>query len=144
MRPLPSPLQIIKVDYLASLGAIIPIVLWGMALLMHLFNAEAAPFFLAVAPITTAAALVLLFWRVQFIRSVFEYGIEVPGVIVVAEFFRGRGRLEYVYTFQSQKYQSGNAVQAVKLVRSKEPGQGVVIMVDRNRPKRAFLRDIYL
>lgn len=74
MKRLPSPLQIIKVDYLSSLGAIIPIVLWAMTLFMRLINSQAFGWFLSIAPITTAAALALIFWRVQFIRAVFEHG----------------------------------------------------------------------
>lgn len=144
MRPLPSPLRIIRVDYVASLGVIIPVVLWGMALLFRFLASDAGAFFLSIAPIATAAAFVLVFWRVQFIRSIFEHGDEVPGVIVAAQFFRDRGRLEYVYTYHSEKYRSGNAVQVVKQVRYLTVGQDVAVMVDRDRPKRAFLRTVYL
>ncbi len=143
MKQLPSLFRIVKVDYLASLGVIFPVVLWGLALATRLFDPEAASFFWLIAPIATVAGLLLLLWRVWAINQVFNDGAEVPGVIIGTSFFRGRGRVEYVYTYQSQKYQSGNAIQASPVARSLAPGQAVTLMVDRLNPKRAFARELY-
>jgi hypothetical protein len=144
MKRTPSLLRIVKVDYVASLGVIFPLVMWGLALAAHFFDPEAAAFFRLLAPIVTVLGLALFLWRVWLIRQVFADGDETPGVLTNIGFFRGRGRAEYVYTYQSHKYQSSNAIQASATTRALAPGQAVTVMVHRLNPKRAFLRELYL
>ncbi len=144
MRKTPSLLRIIKVDYAASLGVIAPLVVWALAGITRFFDPEAGAFFLTLAPAVTALGAALLAWRAWMIHQVFSEGDETPGVIVSAGFFRGRGRLEYVYTYQSRKYLSGNAVQATAATRALTVGQEVTVMVHRLHPKRAFVRELYL
>jgi hypothetical protein len=144
MREALSPFSVIRTDYLASIGAIFPLVAWAMALVACFFDPEAAAFFLRFAPAVTVAGLVTIAWRVWLIRSVVGGGTEVPGVVSSAGFFRGRGRVEYVYTYQGTKYQSGNAVQANRTTRSLVPGQVVTVMIDPIKPKRAFARALFV
>ncbi|HNS52250.1 MAG TPA: hypothetical protein PKO09_13835 [Anaerolineae bacterium] len=144
MRQAPSPLRIIGTDYLASLSALFPLVAWAMALGARFFDPGAAAFFLRFAPAVTAAGLVVIAWRVWLIRSVVGGGTEVPGAITGAGFFRGRGRVEYVYTYQGKKLQGSNAVQANRASRSMVPGRDVTVMIDPLKPKRAFVRELYL
>lgn len=144
MKPTPSLFRIVRTDYLASLAALFPAVLWAMALVARLFDPEAASFFLLIAPPITLAGLVVLAWRAWTIRSVLSNGTEVPGVISGSGFFRGRGRVEYVYTYQGHRYQGSNAVQSNAVTRSLVPGQEVTVMVDPFRPKRAFVRELYV
>jgi len=144
MKPTPSLWRIVRVDYTASLGVLFPLVIWALALAVRFFDPEAASAFRLLAPTVTALGLALLGWRVWMIRQVFSQGDETAGQIISAGFFRGRGRVEYVYTYQSVKYQSGNAVQASAITRPLRAGQPVGVMVDRLRPKRAFVRELYL
>jgi len=144
MKPTPSPFRIIRTDYLASIGAIFPLVAWAMALAARFFDPGAAAFFLRFAPAVTVVGLIVIAWRVWTIRSVISSGTEVPGVITGSGFFRGRGRVEYVYTYRGTKYQGGNAVQASDTTRSLVPGRDVTVMVDPLKPKRAFVRELYL
>ena len=74
MKRTPSPFRIIGTDYLASLGAISPVVAWTMALIGRFFDPEAAAFFLRFAPAVTAAGLVVVSWRLWLIRSVIGGG----------------------------------------------------------------------
>jgi len=78
------------------------------------------------------------------ISSVFGNGIETSGTIQKIYFFRGRGRVEYVYSFQGQKYMSGNAINRTKTTRALSDGQHITLLVDPNNPKRAFVKEIYL
>jgi hypothetical protein len=52
--------------------------------------------------------------------------------------------VEYVYTYQGQKYASGNAIHKVKQTQGLKIGEEVLVMIDRNNPKRAFIRDLYM
>ncbi|MER2599656.1 MAG: hypothetical protein ABTQ73_09055 [Caldilineales bacterium] len=144
MKQLPSPWRIAQTDYMASLGAILILIIWGMALVARFFDPSLAEFLLKAAPVATVIGLVLLLWRIQMIRGVFERGSEVAGVVSSASFFRGRGRIAYTYTHQSQKYISSNALQANKITRNLPTGTAVTVMVHGDNPKHAFLREIYL
>lgn len=140
----PSVWRIIQVDYLASLGVLLPLVMWALALLGQAFDPGAAAFFRLVAPGVTAAGALLLLWRVTSIRSISSGGEEVPGVIVGAGFVRGRGRIQYVYTYRGQKYMGSSALQASAITRALVPGRAVTVMVDPLKPRRAFVCELYL
>lgn len=56
MKQTPSILRIVQVDYLASLGVILPLAFWGLALVGRFFDPEAASFFRLIAAPATAAA----------------------------------------------------------------------------------------
>jgi hypothetical protein len=144
MKRTPSLIRIVTVDYGASLGALLPLVVWGLVLVGRLADPEAAAFFFYVAPAVTVGGLALLAWRVLTIRAVFSAGDEVPGVISSLDFFRGRGRIEYVYTMRCTRYMSSNALQLSAIVRSLAAGQEVTLAVDRFHPKRAFVHELYL
>lgn len=144
MKRLPSLLRIIRVDYSASIGVIAPLVIWGMALAARFLDPEAASFFLLLGPIVTVFGLLLVFWRSWIIRSTFEDGEQVHGTVVGSDFFRGRGRVVYVYTYRGEKYQSSNAVQSSTMTRSLTPGKSVTVVVSKLNPKRAFLHELYL
>lgn len=90
------------------------------------------------------AAVVLLLWRISIFTAVFNDGLDTPATISQVNFFRDRGRISYVYTFQGQKYRSGNAVMKTKLTRNYQVGDEVMVLVDRSKPKRAFVRDLYM
>lgn len=144
MRRAPSPFRIIRIDYLASLGVLFPLVFWGLALVFLLFDPEAASFFRFIAPPVTVVGLAVTLWRIRYITSVFVEGDEVPGIISGISFFRGRGRVEYVYTYQGRKYQASNAIHSTAVTGALACGQEITVMVDRFNPKRAFVRELYL
>jgi hypothetical protein len=75
---------------------------------------------------------------------VFEDGTEAKGVVTGLSFFRGRGRVQYSYTVHGEKQTSDNAINKNGRTRKLKVGQKVTVLVDRNNPKRAFIREIYL
>ncbi|HEX9838566.1 MAG TPA: DUF3592 domain-containing protein, partial [Anaerolineales bacterium] len=82
--------------------------------------------------------------RYRTISSVFEDGTEAKGVVTGLSFFRGRGRVQYSYTFQGEKQTSDNAINKNGRTRKLRVGEAVTVIVDPNDPKRAFIREIYL
>jgi hypothetical protein len=108
-----------------------------------LFDLGDASVFLPIAAIMSAFGLILLVWRVSIINAVFAAGHEAEATITGTSFFRGRGRIEYTYLFQGSHYNSGNAVQETKATNAVQVGNKVIVLVDPNRPKRAFIRDLY-
>ena len=146
MNRQPSLLKIITIDYIAFLGWLFPVVMWGMyVVLIVLGNVKINDFTLPVIfAVISVVALAILIWRIQVFNTVFSDGIESIATINNVSFFRDRGRVDYVYTYQGQKYVSGNAIHKVKQTLALKVGEQVVLMVDRNNPKRAFVRDLYM
>jgi hypothetical protein len=146
MNRQPSLLKIITIDYAALLGWLFPVVMWGMyVVLIVLGNVKTNDFTLPVIfAVITVVALAILIWRIQVFNTIFSDGIETTATINNVSFFRDRGRVDYVYTHQGQKYASGNAIHKVKQTLALKVGEQVVLIVDRNNPKRAFIRDLYM
>ena len=146
MNRQPSLLKIVTIDYIAFLGWLFPIVMWGIYVaLIVLGNVKINDFTLPVIfAVISVVALAILIWRIQVFNTIFSDGIETTATINNVSFFRDRGRVDYVYTYQGQKYVSGNAIHKVKHTLALKVGGQVVLMVDRNNPKRAFIRDLYM
>ena len=146
MNRQPSLLKIITIDYLALLGWLFPVVMWGIyVVLIVLGNEKTNDFTLPIIfAVISVIALAILVWRIQVFSTVFSDGIETIATINNVLFFRDRGRVDYVYTYQGQKYISGNAIHKVKQTLALQVGEQVVLMIDHNNPKRAFIRDLYM
>lgn len=140
----PSISRILWVDYGAFIGAITPLATIAVGLLLLFTQPDGLTFapWLMLAGVVIGGAVLL--WRYRLISSVFEEGEAVSGAITNVSFFRDRGRVEYVYTYQGQKLVSGNAVHRVRQSEALTQGQTVTVLVDRSNPKRAFVRELYL
>ena len=145
MNKQPSLVKIATIDYAALLGWLSPVVIWGMyVVFIILGNVKTNDFTLPIIfAVITVIALAFLVWRIQIFNTVFSDGIETTATINNISFFRDRGRVEYVYTHQGQRYASGNAIMKVKQTQALKVGEQVVLMIDGNNPKRAFIRDLY-
>ena len=140
----PSLPRVISTDYPSFLSVLFPIVFGGFSLYFFFTGNDALRLFL---PLAIGAALVgvpVLVQRYGTISSVFENGTEAKGVVTGLSFFRGRGRVQYSYTFQGEKQTSDNAINKNGRTRKLRVGQTVTVLVDRNNPKQAFIREIYL
>ncbi len=144
MQNYPSLWRIVETDYTSKLAFLSPLVVWGIGIITRFVDPEASAWFLKIAPPVTVVAFIILLWRIRLIRSVFTYGEEVPGVIHAIGFFRGRGRVEYIYTYGEEKYRSSNAIHQTKRAKALQLGQNVTVVLDREHPKRAFIKELYL
>ena len=146
MNKQPSLVKIITIDYAAFMALLFPIITWGIYMVLVVLQKVKTTDFSLLAIYTgiTIVAVGVMGWRIQVFNSVFNDDIEVPAIISNVFFFRDRGRIDYVYTHQGQKYASGNTVHKVKQTRSLLVGEQVIVMLDRNNPKRAYIRNLYL
>jgi len=152
----PPLARIIWTDYTAFLSLLFPLMAWVIYLLVAGFRspfgeagetAVTAQEILRLLYICLALSLVclpLLAWRVLIIRSVFSHGLEARGQIDSVFFNRDRGRIQYTYTFQGQTYTSGAALHRTRKTKTLQAGDQVILVVDRDKPRRAFIRDLYL
>lgn len=143
-RQKPSLFRIISNDYPSLLAFLFPIIFWVFTAYFFYGGDSSYDFFFMLSAGITLVAIPVLIWRYRRIASVFEDGMETLGTIQTIYFFRGRGRVEYAYTFQGQKYASGNAINRTKYTRALTHGQSVTVFIDPENPKRAFIKEIYL
>jgi hypothetical protein len=142
----PSIFKIIIIDYAAFTAALFPVVLWGIYLLllvMKEIRITDITYPIIAAGFTLLSILVLI-WRIRRISMIFEDGLEVTATIGNVFFFRDRGRADYTFTYNGQKYFTGNALHKVRQTGELGVGDSVTVLIDRNNPKRACIRDLYL
>ena len=140
----PSLFRVISTDYPSFLSVLFPIVFGGFSMYFFFSGNDALRLFLPLAIGVTVVGFPVLVQRYRTISSVFAEGIQTDGIVTALNFFRGRGRVEYSYTFQGEKLVSGNAINKTSSTRKLRIGQPVTLVVDRGNPKRAFIQDIYL
>ena len=140
----PSLFRIVAVDYMSFLAVMFPVVFWALSAYYFYLDDDSLQLFVILSAVFSVVGFILLVWRYVMISAVFDDGFETQGVITGIGFYRGRGRVNYAYHYQGQKYTSGNAISKSKHTRELTNGQQVTLVVDRNNPKRAFVKEIYL
>lgn len=139
-----SIFSIIWTDYVSFLAALFPIIFWVFYFFFPLIDGKSLPAsFLYIMVGISLLGITLLVWRTRLIMSTFADGISVDGNIIQVSFFRDRGRVTYIYEFQGERYQSSNAVMKTKRSKALAQGQATKIIVSRDNPKLAFIRDLY-
>lgn len=142
--PSPSLFRVISTDYPSYLSVLFPVIFGIFSLYFFFTGNDALQLFLPLAIGATVIGVPVLVQRFRAISSVFADGQQTQGVVTGISFFRGRGRVEYSYTFQGEKQMSGNAINRNSRTRKLRVGNKITVMVDRNDPRRAFIREIYL
>lgn len=140
-----SIVKIIRSDYLATLAFLSPLVACVFYIVSR-FSEKISPSDIILPVIflfISMAGMIILILRVHMIKNLIEDGLETIATITDLSFIRDRGRVDYVYMFQGKKYISGNAIMKNKQTRALQTGQQVVLIVDRDKPKRALIRDLY-
>lgn len=157
IRKTPSFFRLIQVDYPSVIAISFPVMLWILFLILYivgLFLGKPALGMLTQISLVSGlfyggfllslfTAPILIF-RYRLFRGIFAEGEEVQGVIHGVGFFRDRGTIELSYTYNGQEYLSRSAVQKMDQTEKLKPGKTVDIMIDRTKPSRAFLKDLYL
>lgn len=145
MTRFPSLFKIVTIDATAFISLSIPVISGLVYLLLSFQERDSIPIAVPVIfGIISFFALITLVWRIQHFRNIFDDGQEVNATINNVWFFRDRGKIVYFYLFQGQKYVVENMVMKTKSTKSIQIGSELVALVDRNNPKRAVLRDLFL
>jgi hypothetical protein len=151
----PSFISIVKNDFLAFIGIILPVVFWGLFVAVDVFglslgrrgreisNSDGDSTFLYLAIGATILGIALLAWRVVSFQKVFADGQEVVGQITNVSFIKDRGRIDYSYRINGQTYQSGNGIMKNQKTQSFREGDAVELIVVPSNPSRAFVKELY-
>ena len=139
-----SLFRVISTDYPSYLSVLFPIVFGSFTAYFFATENNSSQLFLFLAIGATVIGIPILIQRYRNISSVFANGTEMKGEITSVGFFRGRGRVEYSYTFQGEKLTSSNAINRNGRTRNLRVGQAVKVFVDPDNPKQAFIQEIYM
>lgn len=85
-----------------------------------------------------------LLQKYRILLSVFKTGIEVKGEILEQYFIVSSGYITYQYNYDGQNYRCTDHVLRTRKTETLIPGQPVVLMLDRNNHKIAFVKEAYL
>ncbi|MFP4011372.1 MAG: DUF3592 domain-containing protein [Spirochaetaceae bacterium] len=133
---------VIKRDYLSSLLIISPAALW-IAVFVRYVAAGGALIYLIGAAVGTVLLVGTGFLRIGTIMSLADTGTEVTAS-VQAVFMRGnKGRIEFTYVYDGERYEASAAFRTRDLLRDLPQGTQVPVLVDPAKPQRAILPDLY-
>ncbi len=137
--------RIFWTDYTTTFSTLVLIFTWIFFLIDRFIQKTAwSPFLPYGAIALTVAGVVVISWRIRLIKSAFEDGWQIKGNVITVSFFRDRGRVSYLYDIQGQRYQSSNAIMKHRVSAGLQSGQSVLIVANKENPKIAFIRDLYV
>jgi len=148
----PSLKTILWTDYTAFYSILVPPVAWlvffawsvdwwGSGPVIPIF---ARPGYLALVIIVTLVSLVVLIWRVRLIQTLFAKGTPVRGKIASFRMKGARGKVEYTFIYHHKECAARTTVHRNRLTKMLRKGDLVDLIVDRENPKIALIRDLYL
>jgi hypothetical protein len=156
-KPKPSLIRIIQSDYIAMLGVLAPVVFLGMYIAVAYFGflpgfrghdpiqgTEGAPFFLYGFIVMLILGIPAVIWRFKSIQSVFANGVEVVGKVELVHFRRDRGNVVYRYEHQGKQFAGVNAIMKNARTQELQPGMDIILIVSKDDPGRALIRDLYI
>lgn len=145
MKPIqPSLRRIIESDYVAYMCFILPVFFWIFYAGLLFFRNSSAGIIYYVSIAASVVGVPLLLWRIWLINVIFNNGVEIAGEISDVWFYRDRGHVKYEYPFEGHPHTSRTTLHRIKRTRSLSPGDQVTLIVDRNKPGRALIRDFYV
>jgi hypothetical protein len=147
-----SLLKIMWTDYPAFISTCTMAVAWIIILAWvpawrsdgPIVSPEAKPVFLSIAALITLVGMAILLWRFQILWAALVSGAQVRGKITKIEMRRDRGQVKYTYIFNHEEFQSSAPIHRNKQTLALKTGSPVILMVDKKRPSRAFIKDLYL
>jgi hypothetical protein len=156
----PSIVRIVKSDYLAYIGTLIPLI----SLIMYIGFAcadyfgyliafrehesiqstEGVSIFFYIFIIGLVFGTPLAIWRIRYIQQMFSDSVEVVGQITNISIYKDRGRFEYTYTYQGQLYSGNNFIMKTKKSQHLRSNSQVVLLVNPDEPTQTLIRDVYI
>ncbi len=131
-------------DMLSYLCYMLPLVTMIMIVAALVFPAAPVPFLLGLLIVMLPIVAVVLAARVAFVRSVYRKSEIVKGKIDEMAFFgRGWMRITYSYTLNEQRYSTSNRIVKNAFTTSFFPKQEVLVAADPQKPRRAFVVELY-
>ena len=139
----PSLITIIRTDYYAFLTFLFLVIIWGFFIMFQIFNFGYPDSALVVLLGVSALAIAIGIWRIQTILALFSVGIKLSATVTEIWFFRGRGRIDYAFTYRSHDFLAGNDVVPTQSAKNLRVGDRLTVIVDPDNPTRSIVMDIF-
>jgi hypothetical protein len=149
--------RLIQVDYPSAMFFLMPVLLWCFFLFFALIAVLSGgleptvftrPNFvsatLAGAVGGTVLFLPLLYFRYHRFRKFFTSGIEITGKIEGVGFNKERGAIEVSYHYQGEDFNSRSPIFKSDLTKDLKSGKDVALVINPVKPKKAYIKDLYL
>ena len=143
-RKRPTILRIIDSDYTAAMAILLLIIFWVLFWFLAAIHLVDLQILRYVVIGLTIVFLDLLAWRCWLITHIFAEGVEKQADVQQVSFFRERGRLLVSFIWEGRPLQKDSLIPKNNYTQTIQEGQQIAIMVDRDDPRRAFIRDLYL
>lgn len=149
---MPPLSKILRIDYGALIGAILPVMGWLLAYLnvyqprlMEMLGAGPFPAWisLSVAGLFSIIGIPLFLHRVRAIRRLFQEGTKVEAEITLAKFWRDRGRVEVRFEHAGAQVETGLALHRTEEAEQLQVGDSVVVRYDPKRPSRIIIPQLF-
>ena len=152
----PSFFRVIQSDYIALLGLLFPAVCLVMYICVAYFGyfpglrgrdpiqgTEGAPLFLYGFIITAVIGIPLSIWRYKRIQKIFLNGVIVAGKVEGIYFHRDRGSVDFSYQYEGKSYLKPTPIMKTARTRALTRGMEVAVVVNKDDPNQALIRDLY-
>ncbi len=139
----PNLKQIIKTDYLSLVFLIIAAVIWPSFGYVMIDEGDFDIIFIYVAISITLISLLIVFFRIRSIQSLFLNCEKIEGVITGLWTSKDRGRVTYKYIYKEKEYETGHGIHLNEKTSKLNVGDEVTVCLKRGNPKKALLREIY-
>ena len=158
VRRFPSLARVLLMDPLAVLAGLTLVTGWVLAAFVDglgyiplyfgrlLFSPEDVRAFHFTLLTVNTLALPTLWWRVRKFRAILRRGVPVKGQISRITKALGRYRLDFLYWYQGQHFQSRLLVRPTRRLGPDAPlqsGVTVTVIVDHARPTQALIQELY-
>jgi hypothetical protein len=155
-NPKPSFFRVIQTDFIALAGVLVPAVFLVMYISIAYFGyfpgfrghdpiqgTEGAPFFFYAFIVTAVVGIPLTAGRFRSIQNLFLNGAVVIGKVEGVYFHRDRGSIDVRYEYNGKSYLKANPIMKTARTKSLAPGMEVALVVNKDDPNRALIRDLY-
>lgn len=129
-------------DYILMVTLIAPIILIGFLIVFFINNEDnklVIYIFTSFIPIFS----VIFLLRIKYIKSFLNNSNTIQGVILDVWFFRDRGRIEYVFEIENNRFSNGQAIMKNKFTKKLNKGQVIELLIKKNGNIRTLIQDLY-
>lgn len=139
----PSLFRIIQTDYTSFFCVVFLVMLWGFFAFDLGTQGEVSTSYSFTVTVLSFFGLLVFIWRYSTFLTIYNQGYEEEATISAIGFFRGRGKVSYVYHFRGEKYISSNTIMKNSRTKHIRVGDRVTIFVNNNNPKKAFIPKLF-
>jgi len=125
------------------MGVVLPAGFWLVMLVLNVVDAKDMDRAIYIGIGITILGLAMLVWRYVETSRLLSQGQEVVATVQRTWFFRDRARITCAYAYKGQKFQTSQSARLTRRVMSFKAGERVRVVVDKNKPQRFLIHQLF-